>query len=173
MPIDLETAVQQFLDTAREMQADAALTAEVVLQRVIKNYRDVRIDGAELDSDGDMLLLQWGAGSQLASDAPMDCRTAADDDAAFEDSKRQYIDFTRQVFAAGDDDDAEFDDLAVQLSLTLVYGPATGNEPSSNQWIGDLRRIDREIAKFTSDPFVQSLLATPATRLVATVQHCG
>jgi len=118
MAVDLETAIQQFLDTARDLQAASTLTAETVLQRVIQLYRDVRINGAAIDSDGDMLLLQWGSTIPLVADKPMDLRSASDEDIAFEASEQQYIDLTRQVFAAGDDEDADFDDSAVHLSTT-------------------------------------------------------
>ena len=158
MTVDLETAIQQFLDTARNLQAEPTLTADTVLQRVIQDYRDVRIDGAAIDADGDMLLLQWGATTPLLADAPMDLRNASDDDIAFDESEQQYVDFTRQVFAAGDDEDADFDESAVQLSMTLVFGPATGDEPSSNQWIENPDKIVRDIETFRNVPFVQRLL---------------
>ncbi len=173
MAVGLETAIQQFLDTARELQAAATLTAETVLQRVIQLYRNVRIDGAAIDSNGDMLLLQWGCTTPLVAEKPIDLRNASDDDIAFEESEQQYIDITRQVFAAGDDEDADFDDLAVHLSINLVYGPASGNEPLADQWIGNPDAIEREIKKFRSVPFVQRLLGVKASRLVATVCHCG
>ncbi len=173
MAIDLETAILRFLETARDLQVESSLTAEAVLQRVIQDYADVRIDGAAIDSDGDMLLLQWGATSPLVTENPVDLRNASDDDIAFDECERQYIDFTRQVFAAGDDEDAGFDESAVQLSITLVYDQATGGEPSSNQWIENPRRIDSVTTKFRNDPFVHGLLAAPVSRLVATVQHCG
>jgi hypothetical protein len=173
MTIDLETAIQRFLETARNLLTESAITAEAVLQRVVQDYCDVRIEGASIDTEGDILLLQWGAISPLVTDNPLDLRNASDAEIAFEKLERQYIDFTRQVFVAGDDEDVDFDDSAVQLSITLVYGLATGDEPSSNQWIANPRRIDSEIAKFTIYPFVQKLFATPTSRLVATVQHCG
>ncbi|WP_164104405.1 hypothetical protein [Candidatus Laterigemmans baculatus] len=173
MTVDLEAAIRQFINAARDLQAEPEVTAEAVLQRVIQGYRDVRIDRASLNSDGDMLLLQWGAISPLIAEGPADLRNASADDIAFEQSERQYIDFTRQVFAAAEDEDADFDDSAVQLSMTLVYGQATGDEVSSNQWIENPRRIDNAITKFRDDPFVQRLMAAPASRLVATVQHCG
>ena len=87
-----------------------------------------------------------------------DLRNASDDDIAFDESEQQYVDFTRQVFAAGDDEDADFDESAVQLSMTLVFGPATGDEPSSNQWIENPYKIVRDIETFRNVPFVQRLL---------------
>lgn len=173
MSIDLETAIQRFLQAARDLQVESALTTEAVLRRVIQDYADVRIAGAPIDSDGDMLLLQWGATSPLVTENPVDLRNASDEDMAFEEYQRQYIDFTRQILVVGDDEATDFDESAVQLSITLVYGQATGNEPSSNQWIENPRRIDSVITQFRKDPFVHRLLAAPVSRLVATVQHCG
>ena len=74
---------------------------------------------------------------------------------------------------AGEDEDTDFDDSAVQLSMMLVYEQATGDEPSSNCWIENPRRIDNAITKYRDDPFVRRLLTTPVSRLVASVQYCG
>ena len=84
MTIDLDTTIQRFLEIAFDLQTESALTAEAVLQRVVQDYRDVRIDGASIDADGDMLLLQWGVILPLVTGNPLDMRNASDDDTAFE-----------------------------------------------------------------------------------------
>ena len=173
MTIGVEEAIQQFLAIARELRAESTLTAESVLQRVIKFYRDVRIEDADIDSDGDMLLLQWGTIEPLLADQPVDLRNASDDDLRYQETERKYLDFTRQIFAEGDDEDADFDDSAIQLSMTLAYGPATGDEPSSNQWVHEPKGIDRGIKKLREVPFVASLWGLQPDRLVATVNYCG
>jgi hypothetical protein len=172
MTISVEEAIQQFLAIAREAQAESTLTAESVVECVIRFYRDVRIAGADIESDGDMLLLQWGTIEPLLADQPADLRNASDDDLRFDETERKYLDFTRQVFA-GDEEDAEFDDSAIQLSMTLTYGPATGDEPSSNQWIHQPKGIDRGIKRLRAVPFVAGLWGLRPDRLVATVNYCG
>ncbi len=173
MTIDMEEAIQQFLAIAHELQAESPLTAGNVLERVIEFYRDVRIELANIESDGDMLLLQWGTMKPLLADQPIDLRNASDDNLRFDGTERKYLDFTRQVFAEGDDEDAEFDDSAIQLSMTLAYGPATGDESSSNQWVHQPKGIDRGIKKLRAVPFVAGLWGLQPDRLVATVDYCG
>ncbi len=173
MTIGVEEAIQQFLAIASELRAESTLTAESVLQRVIEFYRDVRIESADIESDGDMLLLQWGTIEPLLADQPVDLRNASDDDLKFDETERKYLDFTRQIFAGGDDEDADFDDSAIQLSITLAYGPATGDEPSSNQWVHQPKGLDRAIKKLRALPFAVGLWGLQPDRLVATVNYCG
>jgi hypothetical protein len=173
MAVDTETVIQQFLESARALQAVSSLTAEVVLQRVIQMYRDVRIEGAKIDFDGNMLLLQWGAANPLASDKPIDLRNASDNDISFEKTEQKFLDITRQIFAVGDDEVEDFDESAIQLSMTLFYGPALDDDPSSHKWIEEPNGIERGIKAFKSVPFVQQLLDIKASRLVATVDFCG
>ncbi len=171
MVITLETAIQQFLDQARQLQAEPTPTAEAVLRRVIQDYRDLRIDGTLLDSDGDMLLLQWGSTFPLVTENPVDLRDTLDDNIAFEESERQYINLTRQVFVTREDD--EFDNSGIHLSISLVYGPARGDEPSSNQWIDNPEKLKSDIETFRNVPFVKELLDEMPSRIVAIAQFCG
>ncbi|WP_339910683.1 hypothetical protein [Symmachiella dynata] len=172
MSIDVESAIQQFLRNAKALQSKSQLTAEDVLQWMAAFYRNERIEGAEVDADGDMLLLQWGIQCPPMATEPIDIRNTTEVEIRFEDFETRYIDFTRQIFAAVSDD-AEFDDSAIQLSLTLIYGPASGDEPSSNIWISEPDQLVEKISEFRQEPFVEQLLGTVATRLEATVQRCG
>jgi hypothetical protein len=80
------------------------------------------------------------------------------------------------VFVAGEgeeDDDADFDELAVHMSITLGFEPADGSEKGSNQWIKSPRNIDAAKRKFLAVPFVRSLVAIPARTITICVDHCG
>jgi hypothetical protein len=59
--LDFEASVECFLALGRELQRAQPLTAEHALREFVGWYTSTRIHGAELDKDGDMLLLQWGA----------------------------------------------------------------------------------------------------------------
>jgi hypothetical protein len=108
----------------------------------------------------------------LGLDEPTDLRVMERDDVVFEDQQRQFLDFTRQVFRADEDDD-QFDDSAVQMSITLFYQRATGKEPNSNVWIREPKDIDQVTAKYKQVAYVRSLLALSSTRVSITVDHCG
>ncbi len=171
--IDFETSVAEFLALGRRLQATLPLTGERVLDELTAWYRDKRIEGAAIDEDADMLLLQWGATRPLIVVEPTDLRRLADKDLRFAEQELQYLDVTRQVFAAGEDEDAEFDDSAVQMSISLGFGPADGSEPMSNLWIHTPQEIASVVKKYANTPFVLSLLNRPAATVTIVVGLCG
>ena len=173
MTVDLEAAIKQFLELAEELQVEPLLTAELVLQRLLSFYKETRVSGASLDYDGDMVLLQWGKTRAMIADTPIDLRDSSDFKITFEEKESQYLDFTRQIFAESEDEDAEFDDSAVQLGLTVIYQKANGDEPSSNLWIDTPEQINNEIKRYRENAYVQSLLDVKATKLISTVSYCG
>jgi hypothetical protein len=120
---DFETAITNFLTLGRQLQEATSLTGERVLDDLTNWYRDSRIDGAAIDADADMLLLQWGATRPIIVSEPTDLRGRGDNDFTFAAQEVHYLDFTRQVFVAGEDEEAEFDAVAVQMSITLGFQP--------------------------------------------------
>jgi len=98
---------------------------------------------------------------------------AGDGKFKFTNGKVQYLDFTRQVFPSAGDDDAEFDDEAVQMSITLGFGPARGDEEGANRWISTPEEIESGKAEFLEVQFVKSLLDVPAKSLSVTVGLIG
>lgn len=171
--VDFESAVAGFLELARGLQATPTLTGELVMGRLTSWYGSTRITGADLDRDNDMLLFQWGVDTPMALDEPTDLRYLADDAVRYGSERLKSLDFTRQVFAQGDDPEVEFDDLAMQMSVTLFYGAETGEEPNSNLWIDRPTDVDRRLEEFVAVPFVRSLIAVPSTRATAFVTYCG
>lgn len=170
MEIDVNSAVAQFLEMARTCQAKK-LTAAEVIRDMLQFYEDVRVAGADIEDEADMLLFQWGTGEHLLLSEPTDFRDADQNDFEFDDVESKYLDFTRQVFVVGEDDD--FDDAAIQMSITLVYGPATGKEKSGNVWISSPDDFDEDLKKHAGTPLVAELINTRPTRVVATVDVCG
>ncbi len=172
MAVDQETAIQKFLDFSKRLQADPDLTAEKALNQMVEFYTDVRIEGAELDDDGYMLLLQWGAIRPLLVDQPVDLRKSPDD-VDFDDTEYTYLDITRQVLAVGDDGDPDFDESAVQLSISLFYEAPEGKVKGANLWISQPDDLTKSLAEFKAVPFVSQHLGAKISRMTATVGHCG
>lgn len=172
MDVDQEDAVAQFLVLARSCQ-DRNLTATGIIEEVVRFYRDVRIAGADVENDGDMLLFQWGGGEHLVLSEPTDFRTSESADYEFDGVESKYLDFTRQVFVAGDEDDEDFDESAIQMSITLIYGPANGKEQAGNVWIATPSRVEHDLKKHAAAPLVTELINMPPTRIIATVDVCG
>jgi hypothetical protein len=171
--VDLETSVSDFLILGRRLLSFEPITGEHVLDELMAWYKDSRITGAPLDEDADMLLLQWGSIRPLDIPEPTDLRTLGDDNIQFMEREYQYLNFTRQVSANNEEKSLEFDDVAVQMSITLCYEPSTGSEPNSDLWIDMPSEIERALAKYRTTPFVGILLGIPAWRAVVTVDHCG
>jgi hypothetical protein len=171
--IDFETAITDFLTLGRRLYETKPLTGEHVLDELTAWYRKSRIEGASIDEDADMLLLQWGATQPLILSEPTDLRERGDDNLTFADQKVCYLDFTRQVFVAEKDEEVEFDDAAVQMSITLGFQSADGSEPMSNLWVETPDDLDKGTVGFREIPFVRSHLRIPAQTITITVDHCG
>ena len=173
MEAELETAVGQFLELARSYQ-ERNVTASEILQDVADAFRNMRIAGADLDDDGDMLLLEWGSGQQFVLDRPTDLRHS--DEVDLESDEALYLAFTRQISIVDEDnEDEEFDDEAIQMRLICVYKSESGDKDVSdgNLWITEPRRLERDLKKFASQRFVSQRIDQPWSRLIAYVDHCG
>jgi hypothetical protein len=170
--LEFEESIKEFLQIGRQLHAERRLTADHALSVLTEWYRGTRVAGATLDQNEDMLLLQWGAMRPLRINQPSDLRGLTDADISFSDDNRQYLALARQLSPTQGDDDEDFDNAAVQLSITLTYVVADGDEPSSNLWIRAPSDLENGIRDFRADPFVASLLFKDA-RAIITVEHCG
>lgn len=166
---DLETAIADFLALGRRLQGVQELTGERVLDEVTAWYRDSRVEGAAVEEDGDMLLLQWGAIRPAIVTGPTDLRRLGDGAVMFAAEKSKYLDFTRQVSVAGE----AFDDAAVQMSVLLGFAAADGSEPMSDRWIAGPDEVEDGRRDFLAEPFVGALIASPARTVAVTVGYCG
>lgn len=171
--MDLETAIADFLALGRSLQAAPALTGEHALDQLMAWYRAARVDGAALEQEDDMLLLQWGATRPMLFSEPTDLRQAAYDDLRFAEQPVQYLDFTRQVLSADANGDGDFDDSAVQMSITLGFDLADGGEPSSHIWVHTPSGLDEGRAELLGVPFVKALLGVAPRSISITVGFCG
>lgn len=171
--VDFETSISDFLALGRRLQALQSLTGGRVLDEITIWYHDNRIIEAAVEDSEDMLLLQWGVAWPYNISEPTDLRKLDDNQVVDFHTDFRYLDFTRQVFPSGGDRNADFDSSAVQMSITLYYDPATGDEPSSNLWIDKPDDIARGTSEFCLVPFVSALLTTPAQRAAIYVGYCG
>jgi hypothetical protein len=171
--IDLETSIGNFLALGRQLQSLQPLIGERVINEIIAWYKENRISGTSLIENGDMLLLQWGVMQPLDIIEPTDLRGIGDEKIKFSDSKFKYLNFTRQVFANFDDQDVEFDDAAIQMSITLCYEATTEKVNSDGFWIQTPSEVESGEERFRSTPFVNFLMEAPASRVEIVAQYCG
>jgi hypothetical protein len=90
------------------------------IDAMIDFYRTVRTDDCDLESDGDMLLFQWGTYGR----------------------GRFEVDITRQFVRAGGEDEDIW-----QLSLTFAFAPNA--IPSGNRWCASPAELE-EFATFVT-----------------------
>jgi hypothetical protein len=76
------------------------------------------------------------------------------------------------VFSTAEDKNAEFDDVAVQLSVTLCYEVADGSEPSGHVWIASPDELAGGLQTF-QNAFVTSLIDLPANVVSISVFNAG
>jgi hypothetical protein len=171
--IDLETSIKDFLALGRQLQSLQPLTSENVLGELFAWYREYRITGTSLVEDEDMLLLQWGVTSPLDILEPTDLRGIGDEEIKYSNSRFQYLNFTRQVFPSGGNKDVEFDEVAIQMSITLCYGSTVEKENSDGLWIETPTDLEYGEERFRSIPFVNMLMKTPVSRVEIIAEHCG
>ena len=175
MTRDLESAIQEFLKLARAIQAQPLIEASEVIERLLNFYRDIRVEGAYLDQDGDALLFQWGVTNPLLVSEPTDLRPLGDNEIAFEPVEQRYLGFTREICAPGGSEKEKnsFEVIAVNLSLQLFYGPRNSAEDGSRMWANDPTEVEALMTDFYANPFVASLLSQPVIRFVATIGFWG
>jgi hypothetical protein len=168
-----EEVVQAFEKLAKPFVGAGSLDPRTMLEQFIQFYRDVRISGASLDEDGDMLLLEWGTAQPHLLDRFTDLRTRNPNRLKFDRTTYQWLGLTRQVFASGGDEEAEFDDGAITLSLFLFFERATADQEASNLWIHGPNNISAALKKFTAAGYVKRLLSSRTSRVNAFVSAIG
>jgi len=171
--VELEDAVAEFLALGERLLASASPTGREAFEALASWYRQTRVEGAPLEAGADMLLVQWGASRPPVVEGPTDLREVRDGDLRFGDEEVVFLDIARQVFPVGDDDDDDFDEAAVQMSVLLGFARAEGGEPDANHWITTPDEVDEARRQLREVPLVASLLDAPARGASVTVGHCG
>jgi hypothetical protein len=94
----------------------SSLTPVQGIRLMLDFYRDVRVDGCELDEDGDTVLVQWGTYD-------------------FGEGRSFQFDLTRQ-FTAAELKDEDDDSAMSQLSFTFHFTPSAQFEAlkDGNRW---------------------------------------
>jgi hypothetical protein len=169
MKIDREEAVSQFLAIARYCE-DRRLKAADIMREMVGFWEDVRILSAD---DYDELQFQWGVSEHLLLSGPTDIRRFTDDQLKFDHIDSPFVEFSRLVFAPGDDSEAEFDDLVIHMSIILLYGPADREDRYGDLRISSPDQLRRGVHSFLSEPFLVEKLDITPSRYMSSVGHAG
>jgi hypothetical protein len=114
---------------------------------------------------------------------PVDHRDLTTATVRFLPDAHRYLDFNRQVVPTtrppydptneNYDYEDNFDDVAVQMSITLIFEQADPNERGANVWIHEPVELEEGIEQFLQKPFVQEYLRKPAQIVSIDVGRCG
>jgi hypothetical protein len=95
----------------------------------------------------------------------------ADGELKYENRKRLFLDFSRQV--CPDKDLDNFDKVAANMSIVLFFDVATDGVSHGHVSIANVDTIESEIATFRECDFVKSLLMRPTTRVSIVINGAG
>jgi hypothetical protein len=172
--IDFESAVAEFVALGRRMQNQPQLTGDQLVDEYARWYRDVRIEEASVDDSNDMLLLEWGALRPMEISEPTDFRPDGSyTGIQWADTLYKAIQLTRQVVPAAGHEDPQFDDLAMDLSIMLCFDATAASDPGDSMCVGTPDEVDRDVADFREQPYVQPLLAARPQRIVVWLSGAG
>jgi hypothetical protein len=132
--MNIEDALQEFQSYVEERaSAIATLTPEQATAAMLGFYRDVRASDCDLDSEGDMLLVQWGTYD-------------------WGKGERFEFDITRQFIPTGEDPEM----MQLSLKFTLAADDELRGLGNGNRWC----HFPRDIPDFWK--FVEALPAYDA-----------
>ncbi|WP_133179372.1 hypothetical protein [Shewanella decolorationis] len=138
-----ETSRELFL---KELGYDIAnLTVENATNAMINFYKLQRVEGCDIENDGDMLLWQWGNGR-----------------------KSQYrFELTRQFIL---DDECE----PFQLSLCLYFDNSSRflNIEDGNEWCGTPLSVDEFYNKILNSTIYEAVNEMVSTNVTLTYEQC-
>lgn len=144
----------------------------LLIEVIIKFYRDVRIAELSVGTDGDMLLLQWGITKPFLISDFADFRHLSNGEVNFDYREFQYINLTRQIFAF-ENEETEFDDEAIGLCVDLIFFEKSGDEPSSNLRVTSPSELDDITKEFLQNSFVKKLVDSKPSLVNAYVTNVG
>jgi hypothetical protein len=172
--VSQEEAIRLFRDMVQpHLQAKTA-NVDGLVKDFMSFYQDIRIEGADLEEDGDMLLLEWGLNSPHMINTFVDFREAADDDVEFSDDEFEWLGLTRQIFANAHDPEAEFDDEAVGLCVFIYFAKARDDEDAGdNLWVPTPDTLPAKLKAFKANTFVAKQLKAKPTKITAFVSGIG
>ena len=165
-------AVEQFSQLMAPYISSPDVNVHQLLAGFTSFYEQVRVAGALLDSDHDMLLLEWGATVPHLIDSFQDFRNLADDELKFAGHEHRWLGLTRQIYI-GEDEQVEFDDAAIGLCAFLFFGAAAGGEPSSSIWVQTPAVLREKLDEFLNVPYVRGLVESRPMRVNVFISAIG
>lgn len=167
--IDLETCIEEFLVRGKEL-LNTTPTAQQIFEEVTARYRNQRIEGAEVDYDGDLLLLEWGISRLMQTPEPKDLRDLGDGEPEWYADGVPGFSMARQVHVeTGNDDD--FDGKAIAMHIELGF--SSGELKSSEHWIESPEDIEAGFVVIQNNESLYSFWTMPASRVAVFVGTVG
>jgi hypothetical protein len=168
--VKLNNLIEEFFSLGRELQDNPSLNGELALHKITSWYKEVRLYNSFLVECSDMVLLEWGNSQYLDINEPTDLHLVSK--LNYTKSKFEYLGFVRQLFSVQNEEQIDFEDVAIHLSIRLHYGPMVEKE-LSHLWIDTPDNVDEKVKDFKANPFVKKLINAQPSKVNIVVEPCG
>jgi hypothetical protein len=170
-----EEVIHLFRDLVMPSLNPKTVRIEALLESFFAFYRDTRIEGAWLEEEGDMLLLEWGGNCPHLIKGFKDFREGGDDEVDFDENEYEWIGLTRQVTCGTADPDEEAEGEAVGLCLFIYFGKAgpDDDEAGDSLSVPTPNALPAKLKEFKKNPYVAKLLKHKPSKITAFVSGIG
>lgn len=169
--VSLEEAVQRFRELCLPFLKSPAPPSADLLAGFFDFYCSTRVEGAELEEEGDMVLLEWGANCPHLIKNFVDFRDL-DEEVDFEEQEYEWIGLTRQLTV---EEGEEQEEEMLGLCLFLYFGPAhdTDDELGGSLWIPTPQVVRTKLTEWKKTPYIHRLLKLRPSKITAFVSSVG
>lgn len=129
----------KFLEELKEVKNSSTLD---ILTKVSEEYKNVRIENTNVDSDGDMLLVQW-------------CNKNAE----------KVLTITRQIIQT-ENSNTEFDNTALQINIELYFKNSKHLLNAGNVWIENPDLVIEKFEAICNVKYLEDILNLVPDRIV-------
>jgi hypothetical protein len=171
--VSQEEVVHLFRDLTMPFIKAPATPLEDILSAFFAFYCDTRVEGADLEEEGDMILLEWGANCPHLIHSFMDFRESGGEEVDFDEHEYEWIGLTRQIQVGGGEEEEEGE--AMGLCLFLYFSPAKeeDEENGGSLMIPTPEALRPKLKEWKQSPYVARLLKARASKVSGFVSAIG
>ncbi len=170
--VSLEEAVERFRELCLPVLKNPATPVTDLLANFFDFYCTTRVEGAELEEEGDMVLLEWGANCPHLIKNFVDFRDLEDEEVDFDEDEYEWIGLTRQITI---EEGEEQEEETLGLCLFLYFGRARDEEEElgGSLWIPTPEALRTRLMEWKKNPYVHRLLRQRPSKITAFVSSVG
>ncbi|MCX8156603.1 MAG: hypothetical protein N3J91_09180 [Verrucomicrobiae bacterium] len=169
--LSLEEAVQRFRELSLPLLKKPAPPATDLLAHFLDFYCTTRVEGAEIEEEGDMILLEWGANCPHLIHHFVDFRDLEDEEVDFDENEYEWIGLTRQLTLPPT---ADQDEQTLGLCLFLYFDRARDDDDlGGSLWIPPPNPLRPRLLEWKKTPYIHRPLPRRPAKITAFVSSVG